>query len=207
MITFENGGWLEKGKQIEKWFDTDFNFNQLYPTSIQLLSGKHWTPLSVARKAANFLAAENDARILDIGSGVGKFCLSAGYYKPHANFFGVEQRQSLINYAENARLLLNLENVAFIHENFTQLDFTDYEHFYFYNAFYENLIGTFKIDESVEYSAQLFNKYNIHLFRQLEQKPAGTRLATFHSTEYEIPSSYYEVGSEMDNLLKFWIKV
>ena len=39
------------------------------------------------------------------------------------------------------------------------------------------------------------------------KKPGGTRLATFHSLEDEIPQSYHEVGSEFDNLLKFWIKI
>jgi len=32
---------------------------------------------------------------LDIGSGVGKFCLAGAYYKPSASFFGVEQRKDL----------------------------------------------------------------------------------------------------------------
>ena len=197
---------LKNNDQIHKWFDNDLQFNLVYPPTIRLLASKHWTPLAVARKAVNFLAAEKNARILDIGSGVGKFCLSAAYYKPDAFYFGVEQRKSLIDHAETARNILGLNNVSFIHGNFTQLNFNDYDHFYFYNAFYENLAGTFKIDETIEYSAQLFNYYNSYLFRLLEQRPAGTRLATFHSLEEEVPSCYYEVGSEMDNLLKFWIK-
>src|SRR5690606_5361463 len=101
---------------------------------------------------------------------------------------------------------LHLENVSFLHANFTQLDFKNYNHFYFYNAFYENLAGTDKIDNSIEYSGGLFNYYNRYLFKQLEQKPGGTRIATFHSLEDEIPKNYHVVGSEFDNLLKFWIK-
>ena len=38
------------------------------------------------------------------------------------------------------------------HGNFTQLDFKNFDHFYFYNAFYENLAGTDKIDDSIDYS-------------------------------------------------------
>ena len=64
-----------------------------------------------------------------------------------------------------------------------------------------------KIDDSIDYSGELFNYYNRYLFKQLEKKPAGTRLATFHSMEEEIPQGYHVVGSEMDNLLKFWIKI
>ena len=191
----------------EKWFASDEQFNQLYPLSIQALARRHWTPLSVARKAAGFLAAENNVRILDIGSGVGKFCLAAAYYKPNAFYYGIEQRKSLVSHAEKAREILHLQNVSFVNGNFTQLDFRKYDHFYFYNAFYENLAGTEKIDDSIDYSSELFNYYNRYLFKQLEKKPAGTRLATFHSMEEEIPQGYHVVGSEMDNLLKFWIKI
>jgi len=198
---------IEKRIYAEKWFSSDEQFDQLYPLSVQLLTRRHWTPLCVARKVANFLAAENNVRILDIGSGAGKFCLGAAYYKPKAFYYGVEQRKSLIIHAEAAREILHTENVSFIHGNFTQLDFKNFDHFYFYNAFYENLAGTDKIDDSIDYSGELYNYYNRYLFKQLEQKRGGTRLATFHSLEDEIPKSYHEVGSEFDNLLKFWIKV
>lgn len=198
---------IEKRIYAEKWFSSDEQFNQLYPLSIQLLARKHWTPLGVARKVANFLAADNNVRVLDIGSGAGKFCLSAAYYKPKAFYYGVEQRKNLTANAETARETLHIENVSFIHGNFTQLDFKNYDHFYFYNSFYENLIGTDKIDDSIDYSSELFNYYNRYLYRQLAEKPGGTRLATFHSLEDEIPKNYHEVGSEFDSLLKFWIKI
>ena len=198
---------LGKIKDTEKWFTSDEQFNQLYPLSVQMHARKHWTPLSVARKSANFLAAEDNVKILDIGCGVGKFCLSAAYYKPKAFYYGVEQRKGLTNLAEIARGMLGLKNIHFIYGNFTLLDFRNYDHFYFYNAFYENLAGTDKIDDSIDYSGELYNYYNRYLFKQLEKKPPGTRLATFHSTEDEIPPGYHVVGSAYDNLLKFWIKV
>jgi SAM-dependent methyltransferase len=197
---------LEKRKLAETWYGSDELFNQLYPLPIQELARRHWTPLGVSRKAASFLAVENN-RILDIGSGVGKFCLAAAYYKPKASFFGVEQRKSLIYNSETARQILRLENVSFIHGNFTQLDFGNFDHFYFYNSFYENLSGTDRIDNSIDYSGELYNYYNRYLYKQLDKKPAGTRLATFHSLGDEIPEDYHNVGSELDNLLKYWIKV
>lgn len=190
----------------EKWFVSDHQFNQLYPLPIQLLSARHWTPLSIAKKAADFLAASDHVRILDIGSGVGKFCLGAAYHKPFATFYGVEQRSSLIYHANVAMKILGINNVHFSHGNFTQLDLADYDHFYFYNSFYENLSGTDKIDNSIEYSGELYNYYNRYLYNQLERKPAGTRVASFHSLEDEMPPDYHIVGSEMNNLLKFWVK-
>ena len=189
------------------WFDSDLNFHKLYPPGIRALARRHWTPLHVARKASVFLAPENGLRILDIGSGVGKFCLSAANQNPQSLFFGVEQRWSLIDHAETAKEILHLKNAFFIYGNFTQLDFRQYDHFYFFNAFYENLACFDKIDDSIEYSGELFNYYNRYLYQQLAQKPAGTRLATFHTLEDEIPANFHVVGSDGDSLLKFWIKV
>lgn len=188
-------------------FQSDELFNAQYPPSISALAGRHWTPLSVARYSAQFLAATNGARVLDIGSGVGKFCLAAAHFEPSALFYGVEQRKRLIHQADKIKDSLCLENVSFIHTNFTQIDFRNYDHFYFYNSFYENLDGTDKIDDSLEYSSELYNYYNRYLYKQLQQRPAGTRLATYHSLEYEIPAGYHLVDSRMDNLLKFWVKI
>src|SRR6195952_1769110 len=93
----------QKSIYIEKWFESDEQFNQLYPKSIQLLSRRHWTPLGVARQAAMFLGLGKQVRILDIGSGVGKFALAAGFYTPKATYTGVEQRKYLVEQAEMAK--------------------------------------------------------------------------------------------------------
>jgi len=198
---------FKKRTQHATWFNTDEHFNELYPPSVQVHARRHWTPLGVARKAARFLSAEDHSRILDIGSGVGKFCLAAACYYPAAFYFGVEQRKSLTVHAEGAKEILGCKNVQFLHGNFTQADFRNYDHFYFYNSFFENISEGDKIDEHIDYSGELYNYYTRYLFKQLEKKPAGTRLATFHSLEDEVPKDFHTVGSEMDDLLKFWIKV
>lgn len=198
---------LEKNMAMEKWFDTDSRFNRLYPAAIQRLSGRHWTPLLVARMAGAFLAMENNKRILDIGSGVGKFCLAAAAHFPDCTYFGIEQRLDLLRHAEAARQQLGIANISFIHGNFTQLNLRNYDHFYFYNSFYENLQGTEKIDASIDYSEELYYYYSRYLLKELEKMPAGTRLATFHSMDDEVPAGFHIVGSAMDHLLKFWIKI
>jgi SAM-dependent methyltransferase len=188
------------------WFHSDSEFNTLYPPDIQMLAGQHWTPLDVATKAGRFLAGNERVKILDIGSGVGKFCLAAAYFTPGSFYYGVEQRKTLVEHAENARKRLELDNVTFIHGNFTQLSLKNFDHFYFYNAFYENLAGTDKIDDSIDYSRELFNYYNHYLFKQLELKPKGTRLCTLCSWGDEIPPGFHIVNSEMNGILKFWVK-
>jgi SAM-dependent methyltransferase len=192
---------------MKNWFASDKVFNSLYPKPIQEVAEKHWTPLVVAEKAATFLAASPDAKILDIGSGSGKFCLTAAHCHPLSLFYGIEQRASLVALSNELAEKLKLENVFFICDNITNIDFNNYDNFYFYNSFYENITGTQKIDFSVTYSEELYNYYNRFLFKQLAKKPAGTRLVTYHSFGSEIPSDYEIVHTDYNEFLKFWVKV
>ncbi|HLD51728.1 MAG TPA: methyltransferase domain-containing protein [Sediminibacterium sp.] len=189
------------------FFSSDQHFDQLYPPAISALASRHWTPIAVAKEAAAFLAVGSNTRILDIGSGVGKFCMIGARFHPHAAFTGVEQRDSLTQIAQSIAHELSLTNTHFLTGNFTDIDFTQYHHFYFYNAFYENLIDNDTIDQTVEQSPELFNMYNRKLYKQLKKLPAGTRIATFHSSENEMPSSYQVVGVGTNEDLKFWIKL
>ena len=192
---------------MKNWFASDKVFNSLYPKAIQDVAEKHWTPLAVAEKAAAFLAVSADEKVLDVGSGSGKFCLTAAHYHPLTLFYGIEQRANLVALSMELAQKLRLENVSFICNNISNVDFKDFAHFYFYNSFYENILGTQKIDFSVKYSEDLYNYYNRYLYKQLDKKPAGTRLVTYHSFGSEIPSEYEIVHMYYNEFLKFWIKV
>lgn len=196
----------QKNWYIDEWFIDDDKFHSLYPPHIQKLADRHWTPLKVAKYAAEFLVPEDGAKVLDIGSGAGKFCLAASYYKPNGFFYGIEQRKDLLDCAVEAEYNLSLNNLSFMHGNFTQINFKQFDHFYFYNSFYENIDGTAKIDHKIEYSLSLYNYYNSYLYNQLEKMPAGTRVATYHSWENQMPPAYYIIKTQFDKLLKFWIK-
>lgn len=189
------------------WFSSDEQFHHLYPLTIRQLAHRHWTSLAVAELVAKFLSPSPAAKVLDIGSGVGKFCLTGAYYNGSAQFYGIEQRKDLVGHANTAKKILGLANVHFMHGNFTQLDFSQYDHFYFYNAFYEHLTDTDKIDEHITFSTSLYNYYNRYLYKKLDAMPAGTRLATFHTLEDRVPPGYCLAESHIGTLLKFWIKI
>ncbi len=185
-------------------FRNDAEFDWLYPEYFQLMALKQWTPLAVARKAAAFLAEPN-ARILDIGSGIGKFCLAGAYHFPETYFCGVEQRHELVHYANTAKEYTQLPNVNFIQANITQVNFEAFDHFYFYNAFYENMAPAHRIDDTIELSISLFNYYNQYLCSALDKKPPGTRLVTYHS-DLELSPGYRLADIAYKGLMKMWIR-
>lgn len=196
----------DKGKVAQGiYLNGDDNFNELYLPGIKRLAKQHWTPLHVTRLAVNFLAGK-DLKILDIGSGVGKFCLAAACYAPDTRFYGIEQRDYLIEHARDAQKKLRVKNVSFIHGSFTKLDLREYDHFYFFNSFYENINDLDRIDEDIEYSESLFDYYVGYLYSELQQMPSGTKIATYHSFHGEIPPSYEIVESHVNGDLNFWIK-
>lgn len=186
-------------------FRKDSAFDELYPEHIKELSAMHWTTVDIAKKAAAFLSVPG-AKVLDIGSGVGKFCLVAGFSHPETVFYGVEQRSELYTFAQMAKEELGLFNVDFINGNLTGLDFGDYDHFYFYNSFYENIEPGSRIDYAVKTSFELYDEYSRYVYEMLDQKPPQTRLVTFHAPDTQVPPGYQLVSNSYSRYLKMWIK-
>ncbi len=197
---------FKQRKNLADFFRDDKHFNKLYPYHIRMLAERHWTPVKIARAAALFLGAESGSRILDIGSGVGKFCLCAAQLKPDCFFFGIEQRENLVHCAEKVKGKLGLNNAFFVHANMTMIDFNAYHHFYFFNSFYEHLEPDVKIDRNIQHSIEFYDYYSKYFFDQLEILRPGTRLCTYHGRETQVPGSYRLVDSLYDEKLKFWIK-
>lgn len=191
----------------DRWFNTEAQFIQLYPLAVQQLNEVHWTPLMVAYKALQFLKTKPGDKILDIGSGIGKFCLAGAYYKPQAFFYGIEQRKTLTEYARSAKELLGFSNVEFLLGDFTQVDFREFNHFYFFNSFGENLTDLYRIDESIDYSAELYYYYSTYLRHKLDKLPPGTRFVSYCSSDDEVPMSYVLVKTLHEGKLKFWEKL
>ncbi len=185
---------------------TDFAFDSIYPPLIQAWSAQHWTPLRVARLTTDFLTSGPPSRILDIGSGAGKFCLAAACFAPQHYFYGIEQRGYILEEARRAQKKIGITNVSFLQGNFTQLDLSRFDHFYFFNSFYENLEEEGRIDHDIEYSAERYRYYVRHLHNGLRSMPIGTRIATYHSLYEEVPLNYDLVDTLEGGNLNFWIK-
>lgn len=124
-------------KQLRQNIDVkDAVFNEIYPPNIQAVAEKHWTPIAVAKMAAEYLAEKSGKKVLDIGAGAGKFCL-VGAATTEGFFYGVEQRSSLTRISKKIADRHHITNVEFINSNINKISFSDYEAFYFFNSFFE----------------------------------------------------------------------
>ena len=161
--------------------------------------------MAVARAAARFLVQKQSTRVLDIGSGAGKFCL-IGAALTNGHFTGVEQRTHLHTLSQKLRAHYQLSGVEFICSNITRIDFRNFDAFYFFNAFFENIQQDDRLDALLPLDRTLYDRYSSYVYQQLDTLPAGTRLATFYSYQDEIPDSYMALSADFGGKLIFWEK-
>jgi hypothetical protein len=114
------------------------------------------------------------------------------------------------SYPRNPRLVPGLSHnprVNFIHGNILEATFADYDAFYLFNPFEENMFQGHKIDRQVPLSPELFKKYTCHVSAQLGARPIGTRVATYMGYANDIPSCYSCESTGFGDDLKLWTKV
>ena len=183
----------------------DAKFDSVYPPLIRELSPVFWTPVHIAAEAAKLLVSTPGTRVLDIGSGAGKFCL-IGAQLTEGQFTGVEQRPALLAAARQAAAELRLDDVRFIEANVMEVSFAEYDAFYIFNPFEENMFSAHKIDSAVPLSLDLFKRYTSYVAAELGARPIGTRVVTYMGYADEIPSCYTCESTLFGDDLKLWIK-
>jgi len=185
---------------------TDAQFDSIYPERIRKVANRHWTPVSVAKQASEFLAEKPGAKVLDIGSGAGKFCMVAASHTK-GYFVGVEQRADLVEISNELASVYNIQNVKFVHSNITSVQFRNYDSFYFFNSFHENIASFGHIDDKIKGDPRLYELYSSQTYGQFASLPPGARVVTYNSTAEMIPATFRLVYSLKKDLLKFWEKI
>ncbi|MBL9018958.1 MAG: methyltransferase domain-containing protein [Myxococcales bacterium] len=190
-------------------FDEDELFDLQLPPRMRLKSSIHFTPVTVARLAARMLAPRPGMRVLDVGSGPGKFCIVAAREVPSATFVGVEIRPHLVRIARRLASRAGLENAAFIEGNAMDTDWRAFDAFYLYNPFAEQLRDDEHVlDRSMTFAPAKFAEYVRGARERLSAAPAGTRVVTYHSFGAPAPLGYELVEDlpiETDRL-ELWVK-
>jgi SAM-dependent methyltransferase len=187
----------------------DFAFDEVYPLAIRQLASRFWTPVEVAQRAARWLADRGVKRVLDVGSGVGKFCLVAASTWPHLELVGVEQRPHLVEVAEDARGMLGIRNARFLEGDVTTAPWSEFDAFYFYNPFAENLYpDDHPLDRTVELSRQRLLSDVARVQDALSTLRVGAYMLTYNGFGGPIPSSWRLAQEEPAGCdwLRLWVK-
>lgn len=186
-------------------FYSDKDFDALYPLKMRKLSGTHWTPVGIARKAISFFENSGCKSVLDLGSGVGKFCLIAAD-SSSIRISGIEQRENLVQLARKIAVNHQLSNLEFIHGNLISLDLSDFDGFYFFNSFEENINSKDSLDRKNTLSSIQHENYIKALREKFDALPTKTRIVTYCGEASEIPESYRLVQQSHKGKLRFWEK-
>jgi SAM-dependent methyltransferase len=187
----------------------DAAFDVLYPALLRAASDLFWTPVVVASAAAWLLARYGARRVLDVGSGAGKFCLVAACVRPDIHFTGVEQRPHLVAAATAIAGRLGLDNVRFHIGDVTAFPWRDFDGLYLYNPFEENNCTTDgHLDHTVELSTPRFMADAGRVAAALAAAPSGMRMVTYHGFGGPIPLSWKLVHAELacSGWLRVWVK-
>jgi SAM-dependent methyltransferase len=189
--------------------DEDDLFDHQLPKRLQVKSALHFTPVAVARRAAHLLAPEPGMRVLDVGSGAGKFCVVAALEITTCTFVGVEIRPHLVKLARKLAARLDVSNATFIEGDALALEWSAYDAIYFYNPFGEHLHDrAFVLDRSLEVDPSRFIEYVMAARSRLAAARLGTRVVTYHSLGAPFPVGYDLVESHPigTDRLELWIK-
>ncbi|TGL04422.1 methyltransferase domain-containing protein [Leptospira bouyouniensis] len=160
---------------------TDQIWDKFLPVKYQTLSPYQWTPISVVLSTWEYLREEKVSSVVDLGSGVGKFCLNLARVSEHQfPILGIEDRKELFQIADSLREKWNFKKVKFEHGNFLKEFPYGYSHYYCFNPLYETMKASHSIDGSKDKSAILFIQ-NLQLLKNhfLNCK-IGTKIITYH---------------------------
>lgn len=184
---------------------TDDEFDAFYPMKMRKISGTQWTPVTVAKKAIDFLVQGSHTRVLDLGSGTGKFCIVAAM-STEASVTGVEQRENLILLSRKLASYYKVENASFIHADIKDTNFADYDAFYFFNSFEEMVNLKDKIDSNNQSDQEQYDQYRKFLMNKFDNARLGTRVVTYCGEGGVVPDTYTLIKSTNKGKLLFWEK-
>jgi cyclopropane fatty-acyl-phospholipid synthase-like methyltransferase len=183
----------------------DEEFDMIYPREARKMSKRHFTEVEVAIKAAQLLITKPKQKILDIGSGLGKFCFVAGSFTD-ASYVGVEYRKHFVELCEKLATKHRFKNVKFIYNDIKNINLREYDGFYFFNSFLEHWDTSSKLDDTIDLNYNNYKIYSEFLRSAFEKLPEGTRIVTYHAEAGQIPNSYRLVSSHFKGHLKCWEK-
>lgn len=187
----------------------DGGFDQYLPEDLRALSSRHWTPLHAVSRGIRWLERAGARSVVDIGSGVGKFCV-AGALAGRMSFIGLEQRPRLVACARDlARQFAVDDRVQFIEGVFGETAVPVADAYYFFNPFGENIFGREDhVDEDVVLDRERYLRDLERATAFLKALPEGALVLTYHGFGGRMPGSFDEtqVEGRIAGLLRLYTK-
>lgn len=197
-----NAGDVLEHRSSEASFDDHLETRWRWPSEL------HWSPVEVCEQAARLLNPTAAERVLDVGSGVGKFCIIGASVTP-GTYVGVERRPRLVEQAWAAAKSAGAERVAFICADAFDIDWAVYDCLYLYNPFEEATFAPpYLIDAHLALGDEV-RAFNVaETSRRLSQLRPGTRVATYHGFGGKMPPGFKRSfkGWAGSGELEVWIR-
>jgi len=189
--------------------DDNDAFDNFLPYADRQVSAEYWTPLQVAVRAAQWLDYFGARTVVDVGSGVGKFCVAAAIAS-NCRFIGIEHRARLIHAAHAlARTFEVDDRVEFVQSSPNARSWPSADAYYLYNPFGENLCRREnQLDSDVELSLERYKREVAAAEQFLESVPLGTFLITYNGFGGRVADCYEEVALDrsLPYELRMWRK-
>lgn len=190
-------------------WEQDRAFDRLLPDDLRVRSALHFTPMHVAERAARWVDELGIRTVVDIGSGVGKFCVVAALASK-ASYVGFEQRARLVETSRQLASHFDLEaRVRFMEGTLGIGNLPSAEAYYMYNPFGENLFGpASQIDGDMEPCERRYEEDVRLAERLLADLPAGTYLILYNGFGGRVPEAFRRVriARDLPNDLELWRK-
>jgi SAM-dependent methyltransferase len=187
----------------------DDEFDQFIPHEDRRVSADYWTPVGVATRAAQWLDYFGARSVVDVGSGVGKFCVAAAL-GGQCQFTGIEHRTRLVAAARALALTFGVEDrIDFVQSAMTDVGWPKADAYYLYNPFGENLCRfEYQLDREVELGIDRYKREIADAERFIEHAPRGTFLLTYNGFGGRVPDSYEQVAIDREQPyeLRMWRK-
>jgi SAM-dependent methyltransferase len=172
----------------------DAHFDRFLEPNLRAISAQSWTPLEVAARASQWFTELRIKSVVDIGSGVGKFCIAAALGS-RCRFIGVERHSRLVEVAGHLARLFSVERqVEFISGVFGEMPLPNAECYYLFNPFGDSSFDLGDhLHEAPDSSRARYIREVSEVELLLRALPAGAYVLTYNGFGGTLPDDFEEV--------------
>lgn len=190
---------------------SDEAFDAFLPDDARAVSDRYWSPVRVAVQAAVWFDELGTRTVVDIGAGVGKFCVAAALAGHRSRrFIGLEHRPRLVETARRLATQFGVEaRVQFSEGAFADAPVPEADAYYLFNPFGENVFcAGDPLDRSVELTAGRLVRDVGRMQALMRQAPLGTAVVTYHGFGGTMGAGYeaLRAAGVWPHILRLWQK-